>query len=42
MQRLEALRDLGITSFVLDFGHPLDPEPALRFAEQVIAPMRRR
>ena len=40
LQRLGALRDLGITYFVLDFGHPLHPEPALRFAEQVIAPMR--
>jgi alkanesulfonate monooxygenase SsuD/methylene tetrahydromethanopterin reductase-like flavin-dependent oxidoreductase (luciferase family) len=39
-ERLSALTDLGITSFVLDFGHPLDAEPALRFAEQVIAPMR--
>jgi alkanesulfonate monooxygenase SsuD/methylene tetrahydromethanopterin reductase-like flavin-dependent oxidoreductase (luciferase family) len=41
LQRLRALRELGISYFVLDFGHPLDPEPALRFAEQVIAPMRR-
>jgi alkanesulfonate monooxygenase SsuD/methylene tetrahydromethanopterin reductase-like flavin-dependent oxidoreductase (luciferase family) len=39
-ERLSALTDVGITSFVLDFGHPLDVEPALRFAEQVIAPMR--
>jgi hypothetical protein len=42
LQRLGALTELGISYFVLDFGHPLDPEPALRFAEQVIAPMRRR
>jgi alkanesulfonate monooxygenase SsuD/methylene tetrahydromethanopterin reductase-like flavin-dependent oxidoreductase (luciferase family) len=42
LERLGALGDLGITYFVLDFGHPLDPEPALRFAEQVIAPLRRR
>jgi alkanesulfonate monooxygenase SsuD/methylene tetrahydromethanopterin reductase-like flavin-dependent oxidoreductase (luciferase family) len=41
LQRLEGLRDLGIGYFVLDFGHPLSVEPALRFAEEVIAPMRR-
>jgi alkanesulfonate monooxygenase SsuD/methylene tetrahydromethanopterin reductase-like flavin-dependent oxidoreductase (luciferase family) len=40
LDRLTHLRDLGITSFVLDFGHPLVPEPALRFAEQVITPMK--
>lgn len=39
-ERLTELTDVGITSFVLDFGHPLHVEPALRFAEQVIAPMR--
>jgi alkanesulfonate monooxygenase SsuD/methylene tetrahydromethanopterin reductase-like flavin-dependent oxidoreductase (luciferase family) len=38
--RLTRLTEIGISYFVLDFGHPLDPEPALRFAEQVIAPMR--
>lgn len=41
-ERLADLADLGISYFVLDFGHPLDVEPALRFAEQVIAPMRAR
>lgn len=41
VERLGTLLELGITSFVLDFGHPLDPEPGLRFAEQVIAPLRR-
>jgi hypothetical protein len=41
LQRLGGLRDLGVSYFVLDFGHPLSPEPALRFAEQVIAPMRK-
>jgi alkanesulfonate monooxygenase SsuD/methylene tetrahydromethanopterin reductase-like flavin-dependent oxidoreductase (luciferase family) len=40
LDRLGRLRELGITYFVLDFGHPLDPEPALRFAEQVITPLR--
>ena len=39
-ERLEHLRGLGVDHFILDFGHPLDPEPALRFAEQVIGPMR--
>ncbi len=38
--RLEHLVDQGVGYFVMDFGHPLDPEPALRFAEQVMAPMR--
>jgi alkanesulfonate monooxygenase SsuD/methylene tetrahydromethanopterin reductase-like flavin-dependent oxidoreductase (luciferase family) len=42
VEKLAALRDLGVSYFVLDFGHPLSAEPALRFAEQVIAPMRRR
>jgi alkanesulfonate monooxygenase SsuD/methylene tetrahydromethanopterin reductase-like flavin-dependent oxidoreductase (luciferase family) len=40
LQRLEGLRELGIGYFVLDFGHPLSAEPALRFAEEVMAPMR--
>jgi alkanesulfonate monooxygenase SsuD/methylene tetrahydromethanopterin reductase-like flavin-dependent oxidoreductase (luciferase family) len=39
-QRLSRVGELGISYFVLDFGHPLDVEPALRFAEQVIEPMR--
>jgi alkanesulfonate monooxygenase SsuD/methylene tetrahydromethanopterin reductase-like flavin-dependent oxidoreductase (luciferase family) len=34
--------DLGVDHFVMDFGHPPSPEPALRFAEQVIAPLRAR
>lgn len=38
--RLHRLTELGISYFVLDFGHPLDAEPALRFAEQVIGPLR--
>jgi alkanesulfonate monooxygenase SsuD/methylene tetrahydromethanopterin reductase-like flavin-dependent oxidoreductase (luciferase family) len=41
LQRLGEMRDLGVSYFVLDFGHPLSADPALRFAEQVIAPMRR-
>ncbi len=33
-------RDLGITHFVMDFGHPQSTEPVLRFVEQVINPLR--
>jgi alkanesulfonate monooxygenase SsuD/methylene tetrahydromethanopterin reductase-like flavin-dependent oxidoreductase (luciferase family) len=40
LDRLTHLVELGVTYLVMDFGHPLDPEPALRFAEQVIAPMK--
>ncbi len=39
-ERLTHLHDLGVEHFIMDFGHPLDVEPALRFAEQVIAPMK--
>jgi len=42
VERLAHLHDLGITYFIMDFGHPLHPEPAVRFAEQVIAPLRDR
>jgi alkanesulfonate monooxygenase SsuD/methylene tetrahydromethanopterin reductase-like flavin-dependent oxidoreductase (luciferase family) len=38
--RLQHLVGLGIEHFVLDFGHPLDPEPAVRFGEQVIGPIK--
>jgi alkanesulfonate monooxygenase SsuD/methylene tetrahydromethanopterin reductase-like flavin-dependent oxidoreductase (luciferase family) len=31
---------LGVDHFVMDFGHPKSTEPVLRFAEQVIAPLR--
>jgi hypothetical protein len=34
--------DLGVRHYVLDFGHPKTPEPILRFAEQVMAPLRQR
>ena len=37
---LSRQRHLGVSHFVLDFGNPKDTEPILRFAEQVIAPMR--
>jgi alkanesulfonate monooxygenase SsuD/methylene tetrahydromethanopterin reductase-like flavin-dependent oxidoreductase (luciferase family) len=40
VERLTHLTDLGVSYFVMDFGHPLQPEPGLRFIEQVIAPMR--
>jgi alkanesulfonate monooxygenase SsuD/methylene tetrahydromethanopterin reductase-like flavin-dependent oxidoreductase (luciferase family) len=40
LERLTRLSELGISHFVMDFGHPLDAEPALRFAEQVIAPVK--
>ena len=40
LDRLMRLRDLGVSYFVMDFGHPLAAEPAVRFAEQVIAPMK--
>jgi alkanesulfonate monooxygenase SsuD/methylene tetrahydromethanopterin reductase-like flavin-dependent oxidoreductase (luciferase family) len=41
-ERLAHLGELGVTYFVLDFGHPLQADPALRFAEQVMAPLRTR
>jgi alkanesulfonate monooxygenase SsuD/methylene tetrahydromethanopterin reductase-like flavin-dependent oxidoreductase (luciferase family) len=40
---VESLRrraELGVQHFVMDFGHPQSTEPILRFAEQVIAPLR--
>ena len=40
VDRLAHLAGLGVTYFVMDFGHPLNAEPALRFADQVIAPLR--
>ena len=40
LERLTHLGELGVAYFVMDFGHPLQPEPALRFAEQVIAPIK--
>lgn len=42
LDRLTHLIDLGVTYFVMDFGHPLQAEPALRFVEQVIGPMKAR
>jgi alkanesulfonate monooxygenase SsuD/methylene tetrahydromethanopterin reductase-like flavin-dependent oxidoreductase (luciferase family) len=42
LERLGHLADLGVSHFVMDFGHPRSPEPALRFVEQVMGPMRAR
>jgi alkanesulfonate monooxygenase SsuD/methylene tetrahydromethanopterin reductase-like flavin-dependent oxidoreductase (luciferase family) len=39
-ERLTHLAELGVTYFVMDFGHPLDVEPSLRFVEQVMVPMK--
>jgi hypothetical protein len=42
-QLVELLRhraSLGISHVVMDFGNPTSTEPVLRFAEQVIAPLR--
>lgn len=39
-ERVQHLVELGVAHIVFDFGHPLDPEPAVRFGEQVIAPFR--
>ncbi len=40
VERLTHLHELGVTYFVMDFGHPLDAEPGLRFIEQVIGPVK--
>jgi alkanesulfonate monooxygenase SsuD/methylene tetrahydromethanopterin reductase-like flavin-dependent oxidoreductase (luciferase family) len=40
LARLTHWRDLGVQHVVLDFGNPRSLEPVLRFAEQVIAPLR--
>ncbi|MGB8858409.1 MAG: LLM class flavin-dependent oxidoreductase [Ilumatobacteraceae bacterium] len=40
VEQLGHLADLGVQHFVMDFGNPKDTEPILRFAEQVIAPIR--
>ncbi len=40
VERLAHLHELGASYFIMDFGHPLDVEPALRFAEQVIDPIK--
>ena len=40
VEELSHRSSLGIDHFVMDFGHPQSTEPVLRFAEQVIAPLR--
>ncbi|MEJ2865276.1 LLM class flavin-dependent oxidoreductase [Actinomycetospora flava] len=40
VEELAAKRDVGVDHFVMDFGNPASTEPVLRFAEQVIAPLR--
>jgi alkanesulfonate monooxygenase SsuD/methylene tetrahydromethanopterin reductase-like flavin-dependent oxidoreductase (luciferase family) len=37
LDRIGRQRDLGINQVVMDFGHPLSPEPIHRFHEQVIS-----
>jgi len=37
---LRHLIELGVSHFVLDFGHPKSTEPVMRFIEQVIQPIR--
>lgn len=36
LTRIARQRDLGVDTVVMDFGHPLSPEPIHRFREQVI------
>ena len=40
LERVRHLVELDVAHVVFDFGHPLDAEPAQRFGEQVIAPLR--
>ncbi len=40
LDALDRMRSLGVGHFVMDFGHPPSPEPALRFVEQVMTPLR--
>lgn len=36
VENISHLREIGVTHFVMDFGHPQSTEPVLRFVEQVI------
>ena len=40
VEELDAHARRGVDHVVMDFGHPRSTEPVLRFAEQVIAPLR--
>jgi alkanesulfonate monooxygenase SsuD/methylene tetrahydromethanopterin reductase-like flavin-dependent oxidoreductase (luciferase family) len=42
LDELRPLVELGVTHFMLDFGHVTALEPILRFAEEVIAPLNAR
>jgi len=39
VEDLQHLCELGVSHFVMDFGHPKSTEPVLRFVEQVIRPI---
>jgi alkanesulfonate monooxygenase SsuD/methylene tetrahydromethanopterin reductase-like flavin-dependent oxidoreductase (luciferase family) len=39
LDELRPLVELGVTHFMLDFGHVTSSEPMARFAEEVIAPL---
>lgn len=41
LDEISRRHQLGVDHFVMDFGHPLSAEPILRFAEQVMEPLRR-
>lgn len=40
VEQLGHMAALGVQHFVMDFGNPKSTEPILRFAEQVISPLR--
>lgn len=40
LERLLHLVDLGVNYFVMDFGHPQNTDPVLRFVEQVMDPLK--
>ena len=40
LEHLARLQSLGVEHFVMDFGHPQSTEPVMRFAEQVMTPLR--
>ena len=40
VEDLMHLREIGVSHFVMDFGHPQSTEPVLRFVEQVIRNLR--
>ncbi|MGI9608108.1 MAG: LLM class flavin-dependent oxidoreductase [Acidimicrobiales bacterium] len=41
LDRIAGYHNRGVGTFVMDFGHPPEPDPIHRFAEQVMAPLRR-